>query len=138
MEKSQAGCDIVEQADQRAGAQRSDVPAGTGLDLHIDELVLHGFGPGDRYAIAAAVERELGRLFTEEGVPRGLAEDRDGSDGDFETTDATRSVFRMDAGTFDVTHDATPDAVGTQVARAIHRSLGAVSVDGRGQEAGSR
>jgi len=39
------------------------------VEVHIEELVLHGYAPQDRYRIAAAVETELVRLFTEKGVP---------------------------------------------------------------------
>ena len=36
------------------------------LNLHIEELVLHGFAPGDRYRIGEAVQQELTRLFAEQ------------------------------------------------------------------------
>lgn len=39
------------------------------VEIHIEELVLHGYAPQDRYRIAAAVEAELVRLFTEKGLP---------------------------------------------------------------------
>ena len=39
------------------------------LELYIDELVLHGFSIHDRYVIAEAVQNELTRYFTEQGVP---------------------------------------------------------------------
>src|SRR3712207_3298477 len=42
------------------------------IELHIEELVLHGFAPGDRYRIGEAVQRELARLFAEQGVPPSL------------------------------------------------------------------
>jgi hypothetical protein len=108
---------MADRDDKKTGVRRANGLAGSGLDLHIDELVLHGFRPGDRYAIAASLERELSRLFLDEGVPPDLGGDR----------------FRKDAGAFDVPHGATPDAVGIQVARAIHRSLGG-SAEGRGPE----
>ena len=109
---------MAEQADQATGTQHSPGPAGYGLDLRIDELALTAFAPAIGYAIAAAVERELSRLLIEEGAP---------------TLDA-RSVFRLDAGRL---HDATPDTVGTQVARAIHRSLSTASALNRKMEAES-
>ena len=37
------------------------------IELHIEELVLHGFSPRDRDAIGEAVQRELTRLFVEQG-----------------------------------------------------------------------
>ena len=39
------------------------------IELHIEELVLNGFGPVDRYRIGVAVEVELARLFAEQSVP---------------------------------------------------------------------
>ena len=39
----------------------------TSVDLHIEELLLDGFSPADRYAIREAVERELTRLMNEAG-----------------------------------------------------------------------
>jgi len=101
---------------------------GATFELHIDELVLHGFRPADRYAIAAAIERELGRLFTEGGVPPTLLERGQ--------TEGSLTTYRLDAGSFDVPHDATADAIGVQVARRIQRSLGGAS--GTGQHATQR
>ena len=56
--------------------------------------MLHGFAPGDRYRIGDAVERELERLFAEQGVPPSLAQggDRDYVDGGgFESPRAIRA-----------------------------------------------
>ncbi len=39
------------------------------VEVHIEELVLHGFQPQDRYGVAAAIEAELVRLLTENGLP---------------------------------------------------------------------
>ena len=45
------------------------------VELHIEELVLHGFEPGDRDQIAQAVERELARLLLAEGgLPPSVAQ----------------------------------------------------------------
>ena len=45
------------------------------VELHIEELVLRGFAPGDRYRIGEAVERELAHLFSEQGTPPSLAQE---------------------------------------------------------------
>lgn len=42
------------------------------LEIHIEQLVLHGFSPQERRRISAAVESELTRLFTEKGIPSSL------------------------------------------------------------------
>jgi hypothetical protein len=39
------------------------------VELQIDALVLHGFPQSDRYKIARAVESELARLISENGIP---------------------------------------------------------------------
>jgi hypothetical protein len=115
---------MAEQADgtarRTAGVSRLVAArGGFALDLHIEELVLRGFPPAARHAIAAAVERELSRLFAEGGLPGSLAP------GD------ARNIFRLDAGSFAVPHDASPDLIGARVAAAIHRSLGGESDSGR-------
>ena len=38
------------------------------INLHIEELVLNGFFPFDRYVIGDAVQRELSRLLANEGL----------------------------------------------------------------------
>lgn len=39
------------------------------IDVHIDELVLHGFKSANRWLIADALEQELRGLLTAKGVP---------------------------------------------------------------------
>ena len=79
------------------------------VDLHIEELVLHGFAPGDRYRIRAAVEAGLARLFTEQGVPPALA--RRGG------------VAYLDGGGFTATPGSGAEEIGGQVARAVYGGL---------------
>jgi len=86
------------------------------INLHIEELVLHGFAPGDRYIIADAVERELSHLlaqqfmpFTSAGIPRTLAHDLGNS--------------RLDAGAFNVARGSRADSIGIQIAQAVHGGL---------------
>ena len=76
------------------------------IELHIEELVLHGFAPGDRYRIADAVERELARLFAEQGVPPSLSQEAE--------------VARLDAGAFKLTPGARMETVGAQVAHKVY------------------
>ena len=54
---------------RRPQPQSARTPA---VQLHIEELVLHGFAPADRYRIAAAVQLELTRLLAEHGVSPAL------------------------------------------------------------------
>jgi hypothetical protein len=77
--------------------------------LRIEELVLEGFLPGDRYRIAAAVEAELARLFIDQGAPTGLA--------------SGEAVLMLDAGSFHLSPDTGPDKIGAQVAQAVYGGL---------------
>lgn len=79
------------------------------LELHIEQLVLHGFAPGDRHRIADAVERELARLFVEQGVPPSLANGGEAA--------------LLDLGGFEVVPGSRVEAIGSQVAQAIYGGL---------------
>jgi len=79
------------------------------IELDIDELVLHGFAPGDGEHIGAAIKRELARLFAEQGLPAGLR-----ADG---------AIARLDGGAFPVAPAATTAAIGAQVAQAVYGGL---------------
>jgi hypothetical protein len=86
---------------------------GPNIELHIEELVLHGFAPSDRYTIADAVERELSRLLAENsgnaGWPRSLADNS--------------SRPRVDAGNFQVAPSAKASSIGDQIAQAVHGGI---------------
>jgi len=77
------------------------------IEVTIDELVLHGFLPGERYAIAEALGQELTRLFSEHGVPPSL-----GHAGE---------IALLDAGSFARTPTAT--GIGAQAAQAVFGGL---------------
>jgi hypothetical protein len=75
------------------------------INLHIEELVLHGFAPGDRHRISEAVQQELTRLISEQS---GFAS-------------ASKNITRdhVDGGNFRMTNAAKTTVVGTQIAGAI-------------------
>lgn len=79
------------------------------VELHLEELVLHGFSPGDRYRIGEAVERELTRLFIEQGVPPSLAQGGE--------------VAHLDGGMFKVAPGSKAEAIGAQIAQAVYGEL---------------
>jgi len=78
------------------------------IELHIEELVLEGFAPGARYGIAEAIERELATLLLERPLEIGKATHHD----------------HLDAGHFKVAQEAGPQAIGAQIASALHQGLG--------------
>ena len=80
------------------------------IELHIEELVLHGFSPGDRYQIGEAVEQELTRLLADRGVPQSLAEGGE--------------IASVDGGAFEVAAGSRAEVVGAQVAEVVYGGLG--------------
>ena len=68
------------------------------FELTIDELVLNGFSPRDRFHIADAMERELSALLSEKGIP--------GLHGD------SVSAESLDAGKFNVLPGARAHVIG--------------------------
>jgi hypothetical protein len=80
------------------------------VELHIEELVLHGFAPSHRYAIGDAVEREMARLLSDQGVPIALR--------------SQSATAEIKGGTFNAAHNARPGAIGRQIAQAVYQGFG--------------
>ena len=80
------------------------------IELNIEELVLHGFAPGDRHRIGEAVEQELTRLLADRGVPKSL--------------ERGREIAHVDGGAFEVAPGSRAQVVGVQVAKAVYGGLG--------------
>lgn len=78
------------------------------VELHIDELVLHGFAPADRYRIAEALERELTRLL---------------GAGELAGAGTDVSSERLDGGSFAVAPGMRPAQIGAEAAQAVYRSV---------------
>ena len=87
------------------------------VNLHIEELVLLGFTPGDRYRIGDAMERELARLFTEQGVPPQSSE-----------------LAYLDGGAFEVKPGSGAEEIGVRVAQTVYGGLRPRSVQVRSQD----
>ncbi len=83
----------------RSSASSADSPRA--IEVHIEELVLHGFDPRARWTIGEALENELRRLLMTEGVPASWRE----------------SPAKIDVGTVRLTN---PGATGREIAGAIH------------------
>jgi hypothetical protein len=80
------------------------------IELHIEEMVLHGFESRDRYAIGEAVERELALLLGEQAIPNSLRVDN--------ATDEIKGA------TFNILPTAKPPAIGRQIAQAVYQAFG--------------
>jgi hypothetical protein len=81
------------------------------LELHIEELVLHGFARGDRDRISAALQQELTRLFTEQGIPTTLAQA------------GQMQHLHLSGGTFEMGNGMKPEVAGIQIAQSIYGGL---------------
>lgn len=83
------------------------------IELHIEELVLHGFERRDRHSIADAFERELSRLLTEQLSAQGLSP----------ALMHNAESASLDAGAIHLAPNAKPDSIGTHIAQAVHGGL---------------
>jgi hypothetical protein len=79
------------------------------VDLRIEELVLHGFSPHDRWAIGDSLERELGRLLAERELPHGIRRER--------------AIGSLDGGSFAALPGRNPERIGEDIARAVFGGL---------------
>ncbi len=79
------------------------------IELHIEELVLDGLSPGDHHAIGESVERELSRMFAEQGSPQLIEQ--------------SGEIQSLQAGKFDIKENSKDDVIGVQMARTIYGGL---------------
>ncbi len=79
------------------------------INLHIDELHLHDVPYVLRHRVAAAFERELARLLSEQNIPPTLIQ--------------SGYIPLIDLGTMHITPDAKPDAIGSQIAQRVYGKL---------------
>lgn len=79
------------------------------IELHIDELRLHGLDPAHRVALARAVEQALTQLLAARGLPSTLHQEG--------------VVAQLDGGALTLTPGAQPEALGAQLAQAIYAGL---------------
>ena len=87
------------------------------IEFYIEELVLEGISPMERYAIHDALSRELEHLLNERGdalfslLPEAGARDEALALGD------------LSAGSISLKTDAAPEQIGKRVAKAVFGSL---------------
>lgn len=82
------------------------------IELHVERLILDGLAvpPRDRINIKAAVEAELARLLTADGLSAALL-----SGG---------SVAHLPQSSIQISSDANPTGLGQQIAAAVHGQIG--------------
>lgn len=79
------------------------------IEVNIEELVLEGFAPGERYRIGEAVEHELARLLNLRGVPS--------------SWNGNLVIERLNGGTFQMASGRASGTAGTQIASAVYEGL---------------
>ncbi|HLL81226.1 MAG TPA: hypothetical protein VK420_01190 [Longimicrobium sp.] len=79
------------------------------VSVHVEHLVLEGIDPSDRYAVARALQAELGRALAERGVAGWLA-DAGGAE-------------RVDGGDLVLPRHAAASAVGSGAGAYVARAL---------------
>lgn len=79
------------------------------IEVHIEELVLHGFASGARYRISEAVEQELQRLFVEQGASTSLMQGGE--------------IVHLSGGSINIVSPAKDEVIGAHVAHAVYGGL---------------
>lgn len=80
------------------------------IEINIEKLVLVGFEHADRYRIGEAVEQELVRLLTEQGIPSGL--------------EKGGNISRLDGAAIKITLGSKASNVGINIAKSVYGGLG--------------
>ncbi len=78
------------------------------IEIEIEELILHGFAPGDRVSIGEAVQRELTRLLAEQGLA---------------SMNQNIEIARVNGGVFDVRAGSKSEKIGAEIAQSIFQGL---------------
>ena len=76
------------------------------IEININELVLHGFSPADKFRIGQAVEQHVSLLSNKEGVPSSLQNNDE--------------VHLMNAGDFRMAPNDSAGSIGNQIAGTIY------------------
>lgn len=79
------------------------------IELHIEELVLHGFSTREAYRIRAAVQLEITRLLQEQGLPPAFSVEANMGD--------------LNAGHLNILPNAKAEAVGNDIAHSVYKGF---------------
>lgn len=79
------------------------------LEIHIEELVLHGFRPANCRGIGDTLTAELIRLLTEQGLPRSMSQGGE--------------ISRLNGIRFEVNPGSGAVEIGAQLAQALYGGL---------------
>ncbi len=79
------------------------------IEINIQELILHGFPPADRYKIAEAVRSELARMIVDKGFPQNLSQGTE--------------IPSIDGGSFNMSKNMNAQTIGNHIARSVYGGL---------------
>ncbi|MBO9205496.1 MULTISPECIES: hypothetical protein [Niastella] len=79
------------------------------IELHIEELVLHGFTGYHASGIGNAVQREIARILYERGLPANMA---------IET-----NIDQLHAGSFILQPGGKAETIGNNIANTVYKGL---------------
>lgn len=79
------------------------------INLHIDQLTLHGFDRIDQRRLGSALQSELSRLISEQGFPTSMNQ--------------TLTIGNINAGEFRIGQNTGANGIGTEVAQKIYRGM---------------
>jgi hypothetical protein len=79
------------------------------VNLHIDRIVLNGFGPMNKQHIHDVIATRLSELFTRDRVPMSFQKHE--------------FLSKIDAGSFQLNAQANDKAIGIEVANAVYKGL---------------
>lgn len=79
------------------------------IELNIEELVLHGLNPADRYHIAESMQRELAQLIAVQGLPSSF--------------DQSTRIDQINAGSIELGPSSKAEAIGVNIARSMYGGL---------------
>lgn len=85
------------------------------VEMKIEQMILEGFSPSDRYRIGDAVQSELQQIFTEQGVPP--------------TINNSIEFASLDGGEFATTHATRAESVGNQLAQSVYQGISRIGSD---------
>ena len=85
------------------------------VEMKIEQMILEGFSPSDRYRIGDSVQNELERIFNEQGVSW--------------TINKSIELETLDGGEFATTHATRAASVGNQLAQSVYQGISRIGSD---------
>ena len=76
------------------------------IEISIDKLILHGFSHVDRHRIGYALENELTRLISEQGIPSALSTEN--------------NYDQLDGGNVNISNTSKAEITGRQIAQSVY------------------